>query len=175
MRLERMHLPDRAARPGSPGRGEGLRIARRIMRGEEIAVAGDRSLDEVARRRGEDRAPFGPVAREQTRAGPAPERGIELPGAVHGILEARVDAVAAIGWVAVRGVPGDEDAPGMVGVRHRDPEVPEADMLHFEGDIGANRRPQQPAASSVSRVVPRGMGAWKKKVDPRSTRPRKRQ
>ncbi len=43
-------------------------------------------------------------------------------------------------------VAGDEDATRVIGVRHRDPEVPEADMLQLEGDLRADRGAQQSGA-----------------------------
>ena len=44
------------------------------------------------------------------RSGPALQRRGKFPAEIGGVFEAGVDAVAAIGRVAVRGIPGDEDA-----------------------------------------------------------------
>ena len=48
------------------------------------------------------------------RAGPSLQRGRKFPAKIGGVFEADVDAIAAIGRMAMRGVTGDEYASDAV-------------------------------------------------------------
>ena len=74
------------------------------------------------------------------RSGPALQRRGKLPAEIGGVFEAGVDAVAAIGRMAVRGVAGDEDAADAILIRDRDAQVPKADVLELDVEFLADRR-----------------------------------
>ena len=65
---------------------------------------------------GRDRAAFGFVSVEEIGWGPAVYGRGQLPAQVEGVLDAEVEALAAVGRVDVRGVAGQEDTAGPVGV-----------------------------------------------------------
>src|SRR5262245_4275146 len=99
----------------------------------------DRALDEITRRRGEDRLTLLAIAVEEARAAPAAEMRCQLPPEIDGVLKPRIDAVSAIGRMTVRGIAGNEEPPGAIGIRHRKAQVPEADMLELDVELGASR------------------------------------
>ena len=55
----------------------------------------------------------------------------QLPAEIDNIVEAIVEAVAAIGRMAVRGVAGDKDATDPVFVGDRNAQVPEAHIVEL--------------------------------------------
>ena len=71
---------------------------------------------------------------QQRLAAPALQGGGELPAQVARVLQPGVDAVAAVGRMAVRGVAGNEQSARAVVVGDGEAQVPEADVLelHFE-------------------------------------------
>ena len=77
------------------------------------------------------------------RSAPALQRRGELPAEIGGVLEAGVDAVAAVGRVAVRGVAGDEHAAGAIGVGGGDAQIPETDMVERNVEFFAGGLMQQ--------------------------------
>ena len=86
------------------------------------------------------------------RAGPALQDGSELPAEIGSVLETGIDAITAIGRVAVRRVAGDEDAARAICVRQCEAQVPEADMLEFNFELGADRLVEKrPEVEIVSR------------------------
>src|SRR5215475_10455849 len=139
VRLKGVHLGTCAGLPLAPGRLEAGAIACRIVFSEKVAVDENRLLDEIARRRGEYRPPLRVIAVEQGRACPTLERGCELPAEIDGVFKAAVDAIAAIGRMRVGGVAGDEDGPRAIAVGKREAQIPEADMLEADVELGAGR------------------------------------
>ena len=73
----------------------------------------------------------------------------KFPAEIGGVFEAGVDAVAAIGRMAVRGVAGDEDAAHAVLIRDRDAQVPKADVLELDVELLADRRMQKAAEIEI--------------------------
>src|SRR3712207_831898 len=126
VRLEAAHLGTIARCARGPFALELGAVPSGIEALQELPVGQDRPLDEVPRRRSEDGAPLGIVAVEQVRPAPALQRGRELPAESARVLEAEIDAMAAIGRMAVRCVPSDEDVPVPVRVGGREAQVPEA-------------------------------------------------
>src|SRR6185312_14883307 len=104
IRLELADLGPGQRRAPAPVRLERGAVARGVERVEKFLVGADRLFDEVARRRGEDRAPLGVVGIKKGRSAPARERRGELPAEIGRILEPGIDAIAAIGRMAVRRV-----------------------------------------------------------------------
>src|SRR5262249_28920150 len=90
-----VNLAARSQRALRPSTREGLAIAPRIEAREEFAVRADRGVDEFPRRRCEDRLALLAVGVEQIGPRPTSEGGGKLPGEVHRILKAGVDAIAA--------------------------------------------------------------------------------
>src|SRR5690349_7797810 len=80
VRIKSVHLGSRAGLPLAPCHLEVGTVARRIVLAEEVAVAEDRLLDEIARCRGEHWPPFRAVTVEQTGTTPALQRRRKLPG-----------------------------------------------------------------------------------------------
>src|SRR5262249_6481208 len=84
------------------------------------------------------------------------------------ILQTCVDAIAAVRWVAVRRIAGDEDAALLIGVSDRETQFPKANVLELNvelrpgrgidmlveveivsGRAGRNRRVEEPGAAEV--------------------------
>ena len=143
MRLERVHLAFGAAAALGPLPLEGGLVAGRVVSPEEVPVRGDRALDEIPRRGQEDRPPLRLVRLQQSRAAPALQHRRQLPAEIGRVLEARVDAVAAIGRVAVGRIAGDEHAAGAILVGGGDAQVPKADMLDLDGELRTGSAVQQ--------------------------------
>src|SRR5690348_5605281 len=87
---------------------------------EELAIGLDAVGDEIAAGLLEDRAAFVAVGVEQRLAAPALKPRRQLPAEIGCILEAAIEAKAAIGRVAVRGIAGDEDAADTILLGDRD-------------------------------------------------------
>src|SRR5262245_13079509 len=87
--------------------------------------------DEILRRLLEDWAPLLAIGGEQRAAAPPLQAGRELPAEVGRILEPVVDAVAAVGRVAVSGIAGDEHAADLIALGDRHAHVPVADVVVF--------------------------------------------
>src|SRR5439155_19857216 len=68
---------------------------------------------------------------EQFLTAPTLQAGSQFPAEVRRVLEAVVEALAAIGWVLVSCVAGDEDSVFAVGVSHHNAQVPEADVVEL--------------------------------------------
>ena len=83
------------------------------------------------------------------RSGPALQRRRQFPAEIGGVFEAGVDAVTAIGRMAVRGIAGDEDAAHAVLIRDRDAQVPEADVLERDVEFIADRLMQEAAEIEI--------------------------
>ena len=107
-----------AAMPRSLERGA---VAVGVVGLQKGAILGDETLDEIARGRGKDRATLGIIAVEQRLIPPALDHGGEFPAKIARILKARVDAIAAIGRMAMRRVPRDKGAAFAVIIGNRDP------------------------------------------------------
>ena len=78
----------------------------------------------------------------------------ELPAEIDRVLQAVVEAEAAVGRMAVRGVAGDEHAADLVLLGDRDAQVPEADVVELGLERKAGRLLQQPVEIEI---VPRGV------------------
>src|SRR5262245_34183734 len=87
-----------------PGLLEFLPIALRAVAVEEIPVGVDARGDEIFRRVMEDRTPLFGVRAQQRVAAPAVEPGGELPSEIGRVVEPAVEAVSAIGRMAVGGI-----------------------------------------------------------------------
>lgn len=130
----------------------------RVVAHEESAVVrnalGDRlsGLDE-------DRAALCGVAVEQRRFAPFRQHGGELPPEVDCVLEAGVQAVGAVGRVAVRGIPRDEGASALVGIGDVDAQVPEAEVLEGAGHRKARSLLDQGVGVEIRRR--RVLGYWR--------------
>src|SRR5439155_14780934 len=80
----------------------------------------------------EDRLALVAVGLQQRVAAPAVQLRGQLPAEIDRILQSVVEAEAAIGRMAVRGVAGDEGAADLVFLRDRDPQIPEADVVELD-------------------------------------------
>ena len=78
----------------------------------------------------------------------------KLPAEIDRVLQAVVEAEAAVGRMAVRGVAGDEHAADLVSLGDRDAQVPEADVVELGLERKARRLLQQ--AEEIE-IVPRGV------------------
>ena len=134
----------------------------RIERRQEDAVGGDGLLDEIARWTGTRAA--APRRTHRALARPALQRGGELPAEVAGVLGG-IDAVAAVGRMAVGRIAGDEDAPWRWPRRQRPAQKPLLERdVELRGGAWTCRR------KSKLRC-PGGTGR-EENVLPRSTRPK---
>src|SRR5262249_52777998 len=82
-------------------------------------------------------------------AAPAFEPRRELPTEIDRVLQPVVEAEAAIGWMTVRRIAGDEDTADLVLFGHRHPQVPEADMLELAGERKSGRAVEQRAEVEI--------------------------
>src|SRR5262249_38504694 len=119
-------------------------VALRAVALQELAVDADAVLDEVLRRFQEHRAPLFGVGLQQDIAAPALEPGGELPPQIGDIIKTVVEAVAAIGRMAVGGIAGEEDAAHLIFLCHRNTQIPEADIVELAGELEAGGLLQQP-------------------------------
>src|SRR5689334_3951706 len=97
-----------------PGALEIGAVAAGIVARQECGVARDPRRDELVGDVAEDRAALRIVGGEQCISAPALQPCGELPAEIDRILEPVVEPEAAVGRMAVRGVSGDEGAPGAV-------------------------------------------------------------
>src|SRR5215471_14598873 len=118
-------------------------IALRAIAAQKFPIAADAGFDEIFRGLLEDRPPLFAVSREQRIAAPAVELRRKLPAEIDDIVEPVVEAIGAVRRMGMRGVAGDEDAAGLVSLGHRDPQVPEADIIEVAGERKASRFLQQ--------------------------------
>src|SRR5579871_2461954 len=109
---------------------------------EKIAVLLDRFFDEITRGGFEHRPPLGVIGIKEFISCPASQDGSKLPAEIDRVLEARIDAIAAVGRMAVGGVAGDEHSTLAVSIGDRDPQFPETNMLELDVELGTCRRKQ---------------------------------
>ena len=91
---------------------------------------------------------------EQGLAAPTVEACGELPAQIGPILKAVVQPETAIGRRRVGGVTGDEDAVRPIVLRHRQPQIPEADMVERAGELEAGDPVEQ---GGKVEIVPGGV------------------
>src|SRR5579864_988076 len=108
-------------------------VARGVVAIEEMPVPVDAASDEILARLLEDRVALVAIGLEQRVTAPAFELRRQFPAEVAHILEAVIEAEAAIGRMAVRRVAGDEDAADLIFIRDRDAQIPKSDMVEFGG------------------------------------------
>ena len=108
------------------------------MGAQEGAIIFDVVHDEVPRGRHEDRLAFRAIGFQQAGGRPALQGGGELPAEVAGVFKARIDAISAIGGMAMGGVARDEQTVRIVLVGHGHAQVPEPDVLEFAVEGGAH-------------------------------------
>src|SRR3954447_6990390 len=127
--------------------GEGRLERRTVSVGtpalDEGALALDLRGDDVLPDVAEDTLTLGAVGVEQSLAAPALQDRRQLPAEVHRVLEPVVEAESAVRRVRVRGVAGDEGAPGTVFARNLHAQVPEAEVLQVVGELGTDRLVEQ--------------------------------
>ena len=120
----------------------------------------------------EDRAPFLAVRAQQGVAPPALQSGGQFPPEIGGVFEPVIEAVGAVGRVAVRGIAGDEGAPDLVPVGDGDAQVPEADVVEFAREVEAGDLLDQAVEIEIVLGGITGTGAWKNNPSPTSMRPK---
>ena len=173
VRVERVHLADRAFRPSLPGPLERRTIHRGIEGLKELPVRPDGLGDEIASGRGEHRPALVVVGVEQVLTGPSLEHRCQLPSQVARVLEAGIHAVPAVRRVAVCGIPGDEDMSAPDKRRRSRNAGPRSRCARTRRRTPPLRlREDTRGSRSCPAVVPGGTGAWKNHVLPRSTRPK---
>src|SRR5262249_52451412 len=102
-----------------------------------------------------DRTPLALIGLQQVRAGPAFDRGFELPAEVDDVLDARVHAEPAGRRGEVCGVAGYENAIGAVTVRHQLAAHPGQDRENLEIEFLAHRTDDGLAYISFGQGLPR--------------------
>ena len=138
-------------------------VALRAVAIHELAVAPDARLDEILRRLLENRAAFLGIGAQQRVAAPALQLGGELPAEIDHVVEAVVETVGAVRRMRMRGVAGNENAAGLVVLRHRDTQIPEPDIVEVAGE-GKARGLLQQAVKIV--IIPRGIGRHRRMKEP---------
>src|SRR5262245_53108625 len=116
---------------------------------EEIPIGLNARENEVFRRFPENRLPLFRVSVQQRPATPAVQTRGQLPAEIDNIVEPIVEAVAAIGRMAVRGISGDEDATDPVFVGDRNAQVPEAYIVELAFELESRRLLHEPEAVVV--------------------------
>src|SRR5439155_26879993 len=106
---------------------------------EEIPVGLNARENEVLRRFPEDRLALFRVSVKQSLAAPAAQARRQLPAEIDDIVEAIVEAVAAVGRMTVRGISGDEYSTDPVFVGDRNAQVPEAHIVELALELEPRR------------------------------------
>ena len=105
---------------------------------------------------GPDRVPFGVIGVQQALGRRLLDHLGQLPPQVHGILHARVEALAALWGMYVRGVPRQKDPTVAVGDRlpgHVGESGDPGRAVHAEvGPVGGNKRLTEVRQRGVTRV-----------------------
>src|SRR5262249_37758137 len=83
----------------------------------------------------EDRTALVAVGLQQGIAAPPLQRSGELPAEVGHVLKTIVETEAAIGRMTVRRVPRDEHTSDLIRLRHRNPQIPEPDVVELAGKL----------------------------------------
>jgi hypothetical protein len=116
-----------------PGPLEFVAVALGVVALEEFPVAADAGFDEVFRGLLENRPPLFAVGRKQRLAAPAVERRSKLPAEIDDVIEPVIEAVSAVRRMRMRGVAGDKDAAGLIGLGDRNAQIPEASNSQANG------------------------------------------
>src|SRR5579859_5298959 len=103
---------------------------------EEIAICVNCCFDKILCRGQKNRAPLFIVGLKKIGTSPSLQCGGELPAEIPRILESRVDAVSAIGRMAMRSVTRDEDAATAICVSRGNAQIPQADVIEFDIEFG---------------------------------------
>src|SRR5271166_1194566 len=135
----------------------------RAMAAQEFPIAANAGLDEVFRGLLENRPPLFAVAREQRIAAPVLQFRRKFPAEIDDIVEPVVKTIGAVRRMGMRGVAGDEDAAGLVSLGHRDPQIPESDIIEIAGERKACGFLQQ---SMEVEIVARGVRRHRRMEEP---------
>jgi hypothetical protein len=145
------------------------------VRSAADALALDPPGDEVLADLLEDRPPLIAVGRQQCLAAPALQPRRKFPAEVGRILQSIVQAEAAIGRMAVRGVAGDERPAGLILIGHRDAQVPEADVIVFSLEREAGHPFHQAVEVEILALGTARQRRVEKEPSPTSMRPKNSQ
>src|SRR6202047_2822873 len=116
-----------------PPEGRGLAI--RVVAVDDLALPLDPGGDELVADLLEDRPALLVIGAQQVLAAPPLDTGGKLPAEIGHILEAVVEPEPAIGRMRMRCVARDEDPARAIPLRHRDAQIPEADVIELASEF----------------------------------------
>src|ERR1043165_2910374 len=114
-------------------------VALRIVAREKRRILRNPCRNEIVRNLLDHRLALSALRAQNPVAAPALEPCGELPAEIDRVLQSVVETKTAIGRMAVRRVPRNEDAACPISVRYRDAKIPEPDVIEVTGKIESRR------------------------------------